>query len=280
MADKLLINPIGGLANRMRSIASGVSLAEKMNLDYRIVWPVNKDLNCEYEVLFSSLPGMCEVESLSPFEELWMYDTPRKKNLYLAGLLQTGRWGAKITDKAIVARYLEDPSLLEETVRSVHGTVMIRSGLIYFPFGDDLYRSLFVPRKDFVVDAERRLGEKKKFIGLHIRRTDNAIAIKYSPLELFTEAMEKEITADRDVKFYLATDDDGVKEQLTAIYGDRVIFSDLTAERNTQSGIKEALTEMLTLSMCRKIYGSYWSSFSEAAAMLGEKPFIQLKMKD
>ena len=281
MADKLVINPIGGLANRMRSIASGISLAEKMKLDYRIVWPVNSDLNCEYDVLFRVKAGMGDVESISAANELWMYDSPRKKNFYLSDLLQTGRWGAKITDKAIAAHYLGDPSLLEEAVRSVRGTVMIRSGLIYFPFSDDLYRSLFVPHKDFVENAQRRLmGRSENFIGLHIRRTDNAVAIRYSPLELFTEAMEKEMKADRDVKFYLATDDDGIKKQLTDRYGDRVIFSDLTAQRNTQSGIKEALTEMLTLSMCRKIYGSYWSSFSEAAAMLGRKPFIQLKTRD
>ncbi len=56
----------------------------------------------------------------------------------------------------------------------------------------------------------------------------------------------------------------------------RIVSHDATVTRQTAAGIRDALTDMTALSLCDRIYGSYWSSFSEAAAMMGGKPFTQL----
>lgn len=51
--DRLLISPVGGLANRMRAIASGISLAQNLGVsDVEVAWPVNSDLFCRFEELF------------------------------------------------------------------------------------------------------------------------------------------------------------------------------------------------------------------------------------
>ena len=278
MTNELIINPIGGLANRMRSIASGISLAEKMNIDHKIVWPLTDELKCGFDLLFHNARIIKCLDQVSSFRDLCIYDIPRKKNLYMANLLQWKKWDRKLTDD-MLPEFIDNPSALEEIIENGNGRIIIRSGLSYYPFSDDLYRSLFTPHDIILKDARNRLGEKKEnFVGLHIRRTDNATSIIYSPLHLFTEAMDKEIDEDNKVMFYLATDDDRIKRQLKNAYGDRVIFSNLTADRKTPSGIKEALTELLTLSMCRKIYGSYWRSFSEASAIIGRNPFHKLRL--
>ena len=67
---KIIINPIGGLANRMRCIASGIALAMETGSDYEVVWAVNDELaayvtrlyRCEVMILlmetgsFSNIP--------------------------------------------------------------------------------------------------------------------------------------------------------------------------------------------------------------------------------
>ena len=46
--DKFIdLNPTGGLANRMRAIASVISFADKFNYQSRIIWAKNTDLYAE-----------------------------------------------------------------------------------------------------------------------------------------------------------------------------------------------------------------------------------------
>ncbi len=59
MIQKLLILiPFGGLANRMRVIRSGISLAQKYNLKLKIYWIKRDELNCGFEDLFQSIDGV------------------------------------------------------------------------------------------------------------------------------------------------------------------------------------------------------------------------------
>lgn len=277
--DKLIINPVGGLANRMRAIASGVSLSRKLGIEFpEIIWPVNNDLFCSFETLFENEDFVKYVKNISALKELVFYDTPRKKNLYLANAFQYGRYGLKLTDWDRLPSFCGNPESLEYEIKNAPKKVLIRSGVVYYPFSKELYRSLFNPKRKFIDEAVVRVSAAKgKIIGLHIRRTDNVISIKYSPLRLFTEAVEREIAADPDVMFYIASDDAGVKNSLKNQFRERVIVSDKATDRDSVEGIEEALTEIIVLSRCSKVYGSYWSSFSEAAAMLGDTTLVQLK---
>lgn len=54
----------------------------------------------------------------------------------------------------------------------------------------------------------------ERTIGVHIRRTDNVVSIQSSPLENFTNIMDEEIKKNANTKFYVASDDDEVKESL------------------------------------------------------------------
>lgn len=47
--------------------------------------------------------------------------------------------------------------------------------------------------------------------------------------------------------------------------------SDVEFVRNSKEGIECALLDLMALSRCEKIYGSYYSSFSEVAAKWGDK---------
>lgn len=276
---RLIINPIGGLANRMRAIASGLELAHHTGRKGEIIWPVDNDLRCPYEKLFEVPEDFPPIKDIGSWTDRLFYDVPRKRNLYLSPLFRLGKKAVRITDIEIRTMDFRHSRELEEKVKRTKEDVMIRSGLDFFPADDGDYPRLFRPKTHIMNEAKTRSGGKR-MIGLHIRRTDNGMAIRHSPVTLFEKTIEKEIAADGNVVFYLATDEPTLKKKLKERYGSqRIVCSDLPAVRDSEEGMTEALTEMMTLSLCEKIYGSYWSSFSEAAALLGQIPLMQLCTK-
>lgn len=115
-------------------------------------------------------------------------------------------------------------------------------------------------------------------VGIHIRRTDNAESISRSPTELFERAIETEIEKNPNAQFYLATDSAEDQQRLISIFGSRIIANaNKTISRKTQQGMVDALVDLVCLSRSAKIFGSYWSSFSETAATLGETELIVLQ---
>lgn len=103
-------------------------------------------------------------------------------------------------------------------------------------------------------------------IGVHIRRTDHKKAIEGSPLESFLRKMRNEPEA-----FYVvATDDKDVKESLELEFIGRCVFPAITLTRKTEEGMIQGVADFFALSKCTKVWGSYWSSFSELAAKYGK----------
>ena len=117
-----------------------------------------------------------------------------------------------------------------------------------------------------------RLGEHS--VGVHVRRTDHTEAIANSPLSLFLERMERELAADEKTEFFVATDDAGVREELKAAFpAQKLIFNEKgIIDRDSKEGIEDAFVEMLALSKCRKILGSYNSTFSLLPSYIGDIP--------
>lgn len=107
-------------------------------------------------------------------------------------------------------------------------------------------------------------------IGVHIRRTDNILSIDNSPEDLFRDKINRLLEEDPSTRFYLATDSEKVKENFKNAFGDSIRHSERKTSRDTLDGICDALTEMYILAGCDAIYGSYFSSFSEAAAIIGD----------
>jgi hypothetical protein len=112
-------------------------------------------------------------------------------------------------------------------------------------------------------------------VGVHIRRGDNKKSIEESPSELFWEAMS---AYDSSVLFYVATDSE--EERLEAIerFPNRIMKgSDTVLSRNDPFGCREGMLDFYCLSRCSEILGSYYSSFSEMAAMYGGVPLRVIK---
>jgi hypothetical protein len=87
MGKTLIINPVGGLANRMRAIASGLSLAKDLNIDYKIIWLSNWEIMAKADDIFN-LPDelKSKIEYPSSFKYNFLYSAPGKRNLLIPKL--------------------------------------------------------------------------------------------------------------------------------------------------------------------------------------------------
>jgi hypothetical protein len=111
-------------------------------------------------------------------------------------------------------------------------------------------------------------------VGVHIRRTDNKLAIAKSPIERFIELMSREKSRNEKVKFYLATDSPDSEKIIFERFPGDVIINIKELRRDRKEGIKDALVDLLCLSKTSRIIGSYWSSFTDVASEMGKIPLV------
>ena len=261
----LMFIPSGGLANRMRAIASAYALTQETESDLQVVWFRDWALNAPFRSVFI-LPTQLSLREATPLDHL-LYDRARRRNLWLPALPQRLLFERHIKEQMVTP--LKKQHFDFSAWAKGHRCYM-SCYQVFGTFPDRLYRELFQPVKEVTeqVDGYRSLFSDHT-IGLHIRRTDHVESIEHSPDRLFIEKVEAEIEANADTKVFLATDNDDVKQTFRQRFGARIITPTATADRNSVEGIRGGLTDMYTLAATSKIYGSAGSSFSPMAAKIG-----------
>ncbi len=267
--------PAGGLANRMRAVAGAVTLMRGQSGCLRVIWFKDWALNAPFHSLFEPL-AMDDVrlEDATLLHKL-LYDRPRRCNLWLPRIFQQFAFDFRLYEKIVwlFRDNLEDMQRLKNAnnsyVASYHALV---------PYDNALLQRLFRPVKSVREDIDLRCeGFSSYTIGMHIRRTDNVVAIQRSPLSLFFNVVDTELAAHPDLRVYLATDSEDVKAQMRERYGDRIITASSAADRNSIEGIRDGIVDMYSLARTQKIYGSSGSSFSELASQLGNVPLEMVR---
>ncbi|MBQ7268446.1 MAG: hypothetical protein IJS62_01140 [Bacteroidales bacterium] len=144
----------------------------------------------------------------------------------------------------------------------------------YRPEGTDFLRELFVPASTLQQRIDEEIARfNDATYGVHIRRTDNKVAIQESPLELFRERITAILLEQPDARFYVCSDDASVKADLQEAFGPEVILlPNCALNPNSKEGMQQAIVELFSLAATKRIIGSYFSSFSETAAELGGIP--------
>ena len=254
--------PVGGLANRMRSIHSAISLCE--NDKMQIYWFKDQGLNCRFEHIFKPIPLPYVTLKEASIWDKALFDRPRKKNLHIPRLYQKLCFDACLYEQETQEGYLDF-----QQWKKKHRSVYLASYNQFFQPTQHL-KNLFIPIESIQERINHICSEYiKQVIGIHIRRGDHDIAIQKSPIELFIAEMEQEIEKEPLTNFFLATDSEKEKAILTKRFGNRIITSKDAANRNTTEGIQQAVVDLYALSRTNKILGSFYSSFSEIAAQIG-----------
>jgi hypothetical protein len=256
-----------GLCNRMRAMACALALSRAVKQPLRVYWFNTAALNCPYRKLFEPIEGaeviVVETRRLrAPFSvgamRLKAAERRRPYDLFLSG------------DK--IEEYRDQGVDLALPVAQAKRCGIDTYGRFYGtpPFYDE-----FKPKRGLALEAEKTLaviaanGGTGRTVGVHIRRGDNDASIQVSPLDLFLKRMQSELEQDPETRFFLATDDPATERVVADMFPGRVTTRGKDLARNRTAGVQDALVDLLVLSKCPLILGSYWSSFSQTAAEMG-----------
>jgi hypothetical protein len=268
----ITVRPYGGLANRMRVIDSAFQLAKRNNASVKVIWELSDELNCPFDSLFETLKDL-------HVEEVVLTRTQRRMNEGIRRIFQL----VKIRYPFGYSVCLHDKEILKHTETGYDLNELVKSSPDIFirtvhKFYEDVHSfEEFVPVLSLKEKIEGYAAQYSDYtIGLHIRRTDNKLSIKFSPLSGFTDRMDEAILKNQDTKFFLATDSPGVEEQIKSKFGNRIIAHPKTLDRNTASAIQDSVVDLYCLSKTKRIVGSFYSSFSEVAARINNIELIQV----
>lgn len=258
----IILYPYGGLANRMRAIDSVVNICRKQD-KLSVWWLKERRLNCEFAKIFKPVSFVHDKEVTKISQ--WIFKQYEKNNKILCLLVF-------ILEKLHILILYDDILGLRNSKCVINNghylTCFIRSWEA-FCLMQTFHNELFVLH-DFDILKEELQKISQNTVGVHIRRTDNIWSVDNSPLELFEKAMKKEIKQNSDTNFYLCSDDEVTKAYIqTGEWKGKVKMPSGVLSRGSEEGIIQAACEMFALSKTRKILGSYWSSFGEVAARLG-----------
>lgn len=252
----LLVKPNGGLCNRMRVIKSLLALKANCNQKQRIwvVWEKNDELNAPFNILFKSIKGI-NVITTTPLQTRFLY------------FLFNRILRFKIYLKNDILKYFKRTSNIQDLF-FLNKNVIIETDIDFFMPEYKASDFKLVNNLKKVVDEFIFQNKINETIGMHIRRTDNKVAIENSPIFLFYNEIENELINNNDLRFFVASDDDTEILKLKQKFPNKIITFASNKQRNNYEGIKQAVIELFILSSSKKIYGTYWSSFSEMAIQL------------
>ncbi|WP_099469143.1 O-fucosyltransferase family protein [Konateibacter massiliensis] len=257
----IIIQPSGGLCNRIRVINSAYELAKKRGDKLTVLWLNNAELNCPFESLF---------QPVSEIKMINIYSNFNLKKLFLQ-LSANQRF-----DNTAIENNKRDGVLNKDFFDSLKKNVFISTWEHFYPSSD--YR--FFQASDEIQSRIDKITSQfgKNSVGVHIRRTDHTWAIESSKTNNFVTAIEQELAVNPDAKFYVATDDINEENLLREKFPDSIISNqNKTLSRNSVAGMHDALIDLICLSKTTKIFGSYFSSFTDVAADMHQIEKIVIK---
>jgi len=267
--SKLIIQPLGGLANKIRNITSTRVLSKYMGYSHEITTWVEDDSAPGFDTIYKLTNGFqISLNKPEDFTTIKPLNTPfdidelkKNNNIFMRG------------------HNIVKPKLIDgnEWIKEYQKT------LNELELKDEI--KLLIPELP------------NDCIGVQIRRTDNVESIENSLLEDFIRTIKNTPNP-----IFLCTDDKKIEEQIKTMFGDQIIINEkkgwdndkiihwdqrewyindiskypYTKEEQTTSLI-EAVIDFYTLSKTSKIYGSYWSSYSEEASKINNIELMVVK---
>lgn len=268
---KITLVPTAGLCNRINAIVSAFALCHKEpQISIDIFWEKNKECYADFTDLF--LPIENNQIHIYPLTQFYLKPA-RKRNLFIPAYLRKIYFdntysGSKISNQPIGNWIIDNNRIYIES----------SNRFCAIPFHGDI-SDLFKPTNEIeqiIKEVTNQYTENT--IGVHIRRTDNSYAIHNSPISLFYQYMDNEIEKNSNTKFYIASDDKSVKNNIITRYGNRIITKEWKLERYSIQGMKDAVAELYCLSRTNKLIGSPNSTFTILASKLNNKPLINKEL--
>lgn len=268
----IIVKPRSGLGNRMRAVSSFIYLKNLINAELQVIWQPDDGLNAEYRDIFQ------ENENFSLIKPNILYSLFVSRSKLLNSKIGIIRYSVKAYNELIKKILQLDVLLLNDEVTNLQyikeicenkRRILIMTGYQCLEYPEGV-RS-FVPADHINLIINKIVaGFKKNMIGMHIRRTDHVVSMNKSPIYLFENKILEYIESKRDIGVFLATDDPEVETYFKDKYPEIIFTYEKTFGRDTKEGMLDAVVDLYLLSKTEKIYGSYWSSYSGIASLLGD----------
>ena len=254
----VVVVPTQGLCNRLRALASGYVLAQHWKTRLFVVWKNEECCNCEWEDVFQSR-----------FDTVALDEVSKTPHLY-APHVHTSNILSSFTDLSAY-RYLVVVGGHEFKCPSMPVAAFLQRKIEFY--GSLRFSPAVTDRLEgFVTTNALSTG---KVVGVHFRdyvpkfdAADNYDFATASPLERFLELVKRVYSAHPDTRFFLSSNTTRAHAAfMQALPEKRRIlrFFETDDSRNSARGIVHAVCDMLALSRCAYVIGTYSSSFSDEA---------------
>lgn len=269
----LVIKPVGGLANRIRVVEASYNYAKTHEAKLVILWEKNYSLNASYADCFETVNGASiiniDYNGTSLFSKLKRKGFDTAESVSLPFYTSVKKYDADIEPLLNNTEPTQQSKAFFDELAKNNKGVFLETCYEFYP-NEQHYR--LQVQKDIKLKAYQLLVSYPSLIGIHIRRTDHTESIARSPIKRFVDEINSQLATKPDVSFYLSTDSEEVVKELKDLFSHKIITGVSVRNRDSKEGIKAALTDLCCLSQCKKIMGSFKSSFSERAAIMGHIP--------
>lgn len=274
---KITLVPYAGLCNRMNVIISALAYQQNHpDVQLIIKWHRWFHCNCRFKDLFKPIAFITPPYHVIELSELNWKDVPgHRLNLHLPDKLRKCFYDVVFMPHNSPDEFEGMVNIFRKNTGKWPNVYIYKENCFCRDSYMGNYADIFQPQEDI----QRRIDEITKdwdghVIGLHVRRTDNMRAIQNSPIERYYQIIEKEVELDSNVRFYLATDSEEVKHDLTSRFGKRIITIPLCLKRSSLQGMKDAVVDLYCLASTSRIYGSSASTYSMLAGKIYGIPVI------
>ena len=272
----IIISPAGGICNRITALEAAYHLGKRLNQKCIVLWNLKDELNCSFQTLFQDIEGMRfitikQADKAEPFWVIFRKFLSMSERLFFYDFNKN--YFDKNCKKNIDAIFHEcdNQKFLTELKVEKGGIIFLKDP--YYSFYGEL--TYDVVKANFTVRdiANSIMDSRYPYIGIHMRGTDHEACKQHVKVDLYMEKVKKEIRINPEIRIYLATDEEGIRQQFIKEFGDRIVYNKNTVfNRNSSDGIIGGLVDLLCLSKTNKMYGSFASTFSLYAASIHQIP--------
>eukprot|EP00178_Gracilaria_changii_P010405 TRINITY_DN3027_c0_g1_i1.p1 TRINITY_DN3027_c0_g1~~TRINITY_DN3027_c0_g1_i1.p1 ORF type:complete len:762 (+),score=106.69 TRINITY_DN3027_c0_g1_i1:1625-3910(+) len=283
----LVCHCMHGLGNRMRALGSCMSFAKETSRELIVVWEPDSHIEAKLTDLFTTPLVVLEKMPVQwPFSDVEKWDAVWSDFKYHNYMEMEGNGAVKgeiIHDLPNKHMYYKGAYIME----------VDNSELTNWEKDNSQLRSLTPVElvTNMVAEMESKGLGSENVVGLHVRNRTLARDIKNvdfvqeygdeatktmdmwrhkSGVHNFMAEMDRMLKENPSTKFFVATDTFEVIGELEDKYGtDRILSFDRSCDERDGQCVKFALADLYALSKCKSLFGSNWSSFTEAAERLG-----------
>lgn len=280
------VQPQYGLGNRLRAIGSMWAYARATNRILVVVWIPDEHMNCNFGDLFIGNENLILSDQIS---EAWPFLEARRKDSFM---MRSMKWYnfmyTRFGEHHPPSKKIEAVSTQNVyassayVIQSAETPGVIRTQSPYWKILHELTPHITVAR--LVQRGSIRISSDT--MGVHVRARKLNSDVKgvhfgaysrksaqrtdyWRTLTNFRTFLVQMRLQRKDQIFYVAADKSDTLEVFEREFPGRIMYTPRSCDTRLKNCVQYALADVLLLSKCKNILGSYWSSYTELACRWG-----------